>query len=323
MRRSLLLAVTFIVAVSLVLVGAIVAGAVIGDGTPEPPAIDNEQFDPATVLPDRPTVGGAFRMTSNATGERIVVDTAHNNDVTDREIAPLVNVLATNGHHVRSYDGVSLLSFRDALDDADALLVVNPEQSYTHQELDAIRAFIDAGGRVMVAMDPGSRNALVDGQGSLGETTIYSEIGIEREPGFLYNAETNENNYLRVYAEPKTASPLTEGVDRIVLPGASTVDILHGRIAFETDPVTQLSTTGRIVKHPVVVHDDNVVFVGDSSFLHPENARHADNNVLIGNLADFLVEGDKTNEGLDGNDSAASSDETTTPTDSNGNETAD
>ncbi len=305
----------------IVLVGALVAGAVVGDGAPEPPAVDNAQFDPATVLPDRPTVGGEFRMTSNATGERVVVDTAHNNDVTDREIAPLVNVLATNGHHVRSYDGVSLLSFRDALSDADALLVVNPEQSYTHEELDAIRAFIDNGGRVMVAMDPGSRNALVDGQGSLGETTIYSEIGLEREPGFLYNAETNENNYLRVFAAPATDSPLTAGVDRIVLPGASAVDVLHGQIAFETNPATQLSTTGRIVDHPVVVNDDNVVFVGDSGFLHPENARHADNNVLIGNLADFLVDGDKTDEGLGGNETAASSEETATPTESNGNET--
>lgn len=306
MRRRVLLGGTFLVAMGLVLVGAIIAGSVLTEATPEPPAVDNEQFDPSTVLADRPTVGGEFSMTSNATGERIVVDTAHTNDVTDREIAPLVNALATNGHHVRSYDGVTLLSFRDALSDADALLVVNPEQSYTHEELDTIRAFIDVGGRVIVAMDPGSRNALVDGQGNLGETTIFSEIGLEREPGFLYNTETNENNYLRVFAEPATDSPLTEGVDRIVLPGASAVDILHGRIAFETDPVTQLSTTGRIVKHPVVVHDDSVVFVGDSSFMHPENARHADNNLLIGNLADFLVEGERTGEGLDGNETAAS-----------------
>ena len=31
--------------------------------------------------------------------------------------------------------------------------------------------------------------------------------------------------------------------------------------------------------------------IGDTSFLNPENAYRADNNVLIGNVADFLVEG--------------------------------
>jgi hypothetical protein len=36
-----------------------------------------------------------------------------------------------------------------------------------------------------------------------------------------------------------------------------------------------------------------VTAVGDTSFLSRENAYDADNEVLIGNLADFLVTGDK------------------------------
>lgn len=36
----------------------------------------------------------------------------------------------------------------------------------------------------------------------------------------------------------------------------------------------------------------SLALIGDSSFLAPEDAAHADNGVLIGNVVDFLVRGE-------------------------------
>lgn len=299
MRHRTRLAAAFAGVALVVVLGAAVVGALVHDGPPEPPAIETDQYDAANALPDAAEEGGEIRMDSGASGERVIVDTAHSNGVTDRALEPLVGALSTNGHQVRTYDGVRLLSLGDALSNADALVVVNPEQSFTHEELDAVGAFRDNGGRVLVAMDPESRNAIVESDGNLGETTIFSELGLERGQGYLYNGASNENNYVRVIATPDDDSPLTEGVDRVVLPGASPVGIDRGRVALSTTDGTRLSTTEGTDSHPVLVHDDGVLAVGDVGFMRPGNARHADNDVLIGNLADYLVEGDRIGTELD------------------------
>lgn len=322
MRHGAKLAVGFGAAVLVVVLGAVAAGALLADGPPEPPAVENEQFDPETALPATADAGGEIRLDSDASGERIIVDTAHNNDVTDRDLAPLVGALSTNGHEVRTYDGVRLLSLGDALSFADALVVVNPEQTFTHEELDAIRAFLDNGGRVLVVMDPDSRNALREAEGQLGESTLFAELGLTRNAGYLYNGNRSENNYVRVFARPADdGSPLVEDVDRVVFPGASPVAMAGGRVALSTTPDTRYSTTGATGRHPVVVHDDEVALVGDASFLHPENAYHADNEVLIGNLADFLLDGDRKKADLE--ESGSEGDQTGGDAgDADGNETS-
>ena len=63
---------------------------------------------------------------------------------------------------------------------------------------------------------------------------------------------------------------------------------------------SELSTTRSATEAPLLVRTDGVVMVGDSDFLSPENAQRADNDALIGNLADFLVSNDRTPPGPGG-----------------------
>jgi hypothetical protein len=63
---------------------------------------------------------------------------------------------------------------------------------------------------------------------------------------------------------------------------------------------SELSTTRASTEAPLLVRTDGVVMVGDSDFLSPENAQRADNDALIGNLADFLVTNDRTPPGPEG-----------------------
>jgi hypothetical protein len=56
---------------------------------------------------------------------------------------------------------------------------------------------------------------------------------------------------------------------------------------------TTLSSTRRTGEYAVAVRNGDVAAIGDTSFLAREDVYEADNEVLVGNLADFLVSGDK------------------------------
>jgi len=95
------------------------------------------------------------------------------------------------------------------------------------------------------------------------------------------------------FVESSGSSVLTNDVDEVVFRGAARVGAASGSEPLTTAETAQLSTTREAAgTYGVAVRSGSVAAVGDSSFLAPENAYHADNNVLIGNLGDFLVTGE-------------------------------
>jgi len=104
----------------------------------------------------------------------------------------------------------------------------------------------------------------------------------------------NDLNYQRVYAEPTGNSSLTAGVDRAMFETVTPVGTAAaGGGVLRPSEGSQLSTTRAATDAPVLARDGGVVVVGDSDFLVPENTQRVDNDVLVGNLADFLVENDR------------------------------
>jgi len=127
-------------------------------------------------------------------------------------------------------------------------------------------------------------------QGAL--TELGSTAGIYGEAGYVYDMTNNDANYLSVLVESSGSSVLTNDVDEVVFRGAARVGAASGSEPLTTAETAQLSTTREAGTYGVAVRSGSVAAVGDSSFLAPENAYHADNNVLIGNLGDFLVTGE-------------------------------
>jgi hypothetical protein len=147
---------------------------------------------------------------------------------------------------------------------------------------------------VIVATEP---DAAFDQPGAVG---LDSTLGVTTDPGYVYNMQENDLNYQRVYAAPTGESDgaLTEGVDRAVLPSATPVGTtVGGSDVLAPIEGSELSTTRASTEAPLLVRSDNVVMIGDSDFLSPENAQRADTDALIGNLADFLVSGGQTSPG--------------------------
>ena len=297
------LAAVFVVIVAVLVGGAAVAPYALGsEGGVGSDSVDveNEQFQPGTVLPDETSEEGAITMDSDAPGKTILVDVGHRNGVSETELEPLLSTLTENGHRIRFYRG-QRRSLNESLRSADAFLVVSPRERFTSDELAGVDAFTDAGGRLLVMGDPPSvqvSGGLLLGLGGLQETgpqtaSLGSNYGIAYGSGYLYNMETNDNNYKSVFAEPGADSDLTTGVDRVVMREAVPIRTADATRALVGVDGTHLSTTRDAGTYAVVARSGDVAAVGDTDFITRENAFDADNEVLIGNLADFLVDGEK------------------------------
>lgn len=320
MRQALALVATFAVVLAFVLGGAALAPVVTGETRQSMPDIQNPQYAEEDLLADGTPGQADVTMDADATNQTIVIDPGIDPeprrpgprgfllgllgpDTTEREVLPLVNVLVENGHNVRVYtpsgdrerpsgpsrpgaESASLSPLGEELADADAFVTFRTD--YSDQEVDDLRTFAEEDGRVVVAREPG------DTFEQPGGFATRSALGVSVEPGYVYNLEENDLNYQRIFAEPAGESAVTAGVDRAVFPTASPVSAA-GAGDSELVPIegSELSTTRAETTAPVLIQHGDVVVIGDTDFLVPENAQRADNDVLIGNLADFLVTNDR------------------------------
>lgn len=323
MRRSIVLGLAFLVTLGLV-VGAAAATSLLDDnGMDDPPEIENDHYTDEDLVADAEPGEADVSMEADAESQTIVVDPGLDPasqrgglpplfggligpDTTERDVLPLVNVLVENGHDVQIYspggdqerptglsspgsEGDGLSPIGEELADADAFVTFRTD--YSDDGLDDIETFAEEDGRVLVATDPGDTFERPDGAG------LKATLGVTTEPGYVFNLEENDLNYQRIFAEPAGSSELTDGVDRAVFATAGPVG---GTATADSELVpidgSQLSTSRAGTDAPVLVRDGNVAMVGDTNFLAPENVRRADNDVLVGNLADFLVTNDRTPE---------------------------
>lgn len=311
MTRPSVLVAAFAATVGFVLLAAAVGGLATEDGIDDKPEIENPQYLDADVVNDRSPGEANVRVETNAESQTVLVDpgSSGGQGTTDRDLSTLTDALSENGHEVRVYEGddsgglsgglpaaggsggdeEELSSLGEGLAEADAFVTL--ETSYSTEQLDDLETFVDEDGRVLVATNPAAE---FDGPGA---AMLESRLDVSALPGYVYNLEQNDLNYQRVYAEPAGNSSLTDGVDRVVLSTATPVDA-ESPVADEFVPVagTKLSTSRAATDAPVVVRDGGVVMVGDTLFLEPENAQRADNDVFIGNIAEFLVDNERSPE---------------------------
>lgn len=305
---------TFLVSLGLVLGGAAAVGVIADTGVNTPPEIQNEQYTDETLVNDRTPGEANVQMSANARSQTIVIDPgidagsgpqnpfllllgAGGPETADRDIRPLVNTLIDNGHEVRIHvtpEDERKRTTREETDDgptelgtelADADAFVTFGADYTDAELNDITAFTNRNGRVVYATDPG------DEFDKPGAASLESELDVTRDPGYVYNLVENDHNYQRLFAQPADDSRLTAGVEQVVFPTVSPVGAANGGSVFVPTENARLSTSRAETNAGVVARNGNVVIVGDTDFLTPENAQRADNDVLIGNIADFLVAG--------------------------------
>ncbi|ELZ40610.1 hypothetical protein C463_14920 [Halorubrum californiense DSM 19288] len=322
MSRLPTLAAAFVVTLAAVTGGAALTGYVTADGAAPAPAIQNDHYQNPDLIANDTPGQATVEMDATARSQTVLVDPGveptspggafplailglGSGGVADRDIRPLANALIENGHEVGVYvpgpnqrrparpgaDTTTQLGER--LADADAFVTFRTD--YEPDELDAIESFVDSGGHVVLATEPDAAYS------EPGAASLDATLDVTTESGYVYNMDENDLNYQRVYAEPTGETPLTEGVDRAMFPSATPVGTTAtGGDVLRPIAGSELSTTRAATEAPLVVRNDDVVAIGDSDFLSPDNARRADNDALIGNLADFLVTNDRTPPGSGG-----------------------
>ncbi|GAA0715273.1 hypothetical protein J2744_002151 [Halorubrum trapanicum] len=287
---------------------AAVGGVVLDDAPPETESVADDHWQLDSVEPETVSEGGEVEMESTEPSNTVVVhlggvtagvgggtsilpiedgDAPAGADIgslggVQRGVAPLTAALVENGHEVRFYGGAATAEpLSSMLSDADAFVTTTPG-ALSATDADAVESFVDAGGRTLVTSDPGGAGALTD---------FGSPFGVYGEAGYVYDMENNDANYLSVLVEPTGPGTLTAGVEEVVLRGAAPIGAAGDSATLATAETSRLSTTREAGSYGVAVRSDSLAVIGDSSFLEPENAGRADNGVLIGNVADFLVTG--------------------------------
>ncbi len=286
--------------------------------------VDNPQYDADRVTSDSTPGDATVEMSTEAVDSNVVVHAG--GGLSERDIAPLVNTLVESGHQVTvvadetqqmiegpivfSEQGVSQVSpppsggeesqLSGKLDDAHGFISLGVA-GYSDGDLNEIKEFVEDDGRVVMAVDP-------DQEFSFGEghSQTYSKLGMFTEPGYVYNLAENDLNYQRIFAESAGDSELTDGVDRAVFDTATPVQAVNQDEAMVPIEGSELSVTRDDTDKPVLVRDGNITLIGDTEFMAPENTQRADNDVLVGNIAEFLVEADR---GVDDSSKTNSDDE--------------
>lgn len=292
-KRLAVLALVAALVVAGVGAGALVGG---GDSAPEsdPLALPEYQSERVSVQP-LPAEGTIQPNRSATRGSgTVVVDAGHGNRFTRADVQPLVEALTRVGYSVEFYREGDLAA---QLEDADAFVVIDPGTEYRPGDVDDVRRFTGQGGRLLIAGEP-SRVTVGGLFGGLfrqesAVTTLASSYGMSLDTAYLYNQEREDTNYKFIATEPGANADI-DGVNRTTMYTAASVRSQGGRVLLRSAPNTfRSSTDDEQGQYPVAVRRNNVVLLGDTTFMQPGKHNVADNEAFVAYLVEFLASGDR------------------------------
>jgi len=287
---------TLFVVLALGAVVPLVPGAGGADEGPE--RMNVSSFEPSNAVAADLSQEGAITVESNASGKRILIDTDHSNQEVRQRTQVLVEALTARGHDVRYYESSvsSDVDLNSSLRGADAFVIVAPTDDYDASETRSLARFTDRGGRLLILGEPTKVQAGVVSTlfTRIDLSALTAEYNATLDEAYLFDQATNANNFQNVVGRPTGESSLTEGVDRVAFFEAAPITPGQGiRSVIETPATTRLSSSRRADTYTVAARHGNVTLVGDASLMTAENYRTYDNEVFVGNLAEFLVGGQR------------------------------
>ena len=264
-------------------------------GTYDPPVTLAIQFGEFTTPLSAHTI---FTEQPEVRSGLLVIDGAHSNDFSQNEVVSLLSSLANRGITVdfmgtpsifggfqRVNDSDRFAMLESKLRQAGSLAVIAPDEPYTKEERGLVRRFVDKGGRLLLIGDP-TRDQQIN--------TLSEEFGLSFQPGFLYNQVDYDLNHRNIFVRDFFSDPVTEGLAEVAFYTAGAIRSAGPALAY-----TDANTFSTIVEgvepfYPLAkANQDNVLAVGDLTFMVPPQNSILDNNRLIANIAEFLASSDR------------------------------
>ena len=227
----------------------------------------------------------------------ILIDTAHSNYFVPSEIEPFTNRMTQLGADIQLADYNTYLS--DKLKETSTFIVINPLIAFSNDDIRAVENLIMKGGRLITIGDPtrSSIDSYDYSSATSAMTTSFdylnqllSSEGIIYNNDYAYDLSKNEGNFRNIYAVVGNESPLTTGLHNIVL--YSTASIRSSGTPFLTGSETTLSSLtdrGGGLVFAAISKSENVVAIGDMSFMTLPYEQSGDNQLLVENLAQFAI----------------------------------
>ena len=307
-RRGLLVTVAVAAVIAVAAAGISAAGQ---SGPTDGPEF--EEFETESTISDPISQSGGIDPDSSVAGDGvIVVDDSNTNRFSRGDIQPLVEAIGRTGHEVRFHRRGNL---SESLSGADALVVIDPGSPYNEDELDTVDEFVEDEGRLLILGEP-TRTSVSAGlfgaeitQRESELTEIGSRFDVQFDTQYVYDQTTNDGTYQQVVAEPHEEAALPpddgtslDGVDEVAFDVATEV-----RSTSDGEPVLVTSSEARTAgaangrRHTLAIRDDDVLAVGDASFISAGRHNVGDTNVFLASVVEFLVsaEGGGVDSGLD------------------------
>lgn len=274
---------------------------VVGGGDVEPPpAYEPKTIADVSVVPtptshmfvDTPVVGDGS----------VLLDMAHANSFTVEEISYLDGRLTARGFEMIPYTGGDLATM---LRGVNALITIAPIDAYEPDEVQAVRDFVDRGGRLLMVGDPTRFLVTVEEtdfsfttsleKDDIPLNTLANEFNIAFNGDYLYNTVENEGNFRNIilkesaFAEDK----LTDGLTEVAFYSAHSLQVgAEGKALLTADDNTWSSATDRPGGLVLAASSENgrVLALGDIHFMLEPYYTVFDNSRFIAQIADFLTE---------------------------------
>lgn len=205
----------------------------------------------------------------------VLIDRAHGNDFQLDKINYFLSQIVENDYSIRyaEYD------FVDMLKKSKALVIMSPSTSYNKEEVEEIKNFVRDGNKVLMVYDPFSTNTSV-------LNSLISDYGMFFASGYLYNNQENYGNYRHLWIN---YSDEIEGIEaRSVL---YTTTYIHGgeRLAYASNS-TKFSGNEMSANYAVMAQNNNVLAVGDKTFMEQPYCYVEGNPRLISWMADYITQ---------------------------------
>ena len=148
-----------------------------------------------------------------------------------------------------------------------------------------VRRFVDNGGRLLLIGDP-TRSQQIN--------SLSEEFGLSFQPGFLYNQVEYDLNHRNIFVRNFFPDPVTEGLSAVAFYTAGAIRSGGPALAYTDGNTFSNIAEGVEPFYPMVkANQDNVLAVGDLTFMMPPQNSILDNNRLVANIAEFLASSER------------------------------
>jgi hypothetical protein len=259
----------------------------------EPAQIAAVPTPPSNLYMDEPTMGQGM----------ILLDQAHRNQVGLEDLTYLNGRLAARGYSITSYSGGDLAA---QLRPASAFITIAPLDGFSAAERQALRRFVERGGRLLLVGEPTRFGVMLDESNpfffdfiietnQIPLNSLASEFDLVFNGDYLYNTVENEGNFRNILLRQGgfATSQLLEGVEQLVFYSAHSIQVGPTAVSLITaDDNTWSSATGRPGGLVLAASDaaGRVLALGDLHFLTEPYYTVYDNSRFISQIADFLTE---------------------------------